>query len=262
MLLVQVFIIGGVAYAGLKTLVQQQRQKKAVWLAKRDDPAPAAPPPTGGEPQPIPDETIISHYLTVTSLSLGLAAIGALFYAPLGVASVPLTIYSTVPIFERVWKGLLVEGGRNRGIVQSVIIIGTLATRYYSLAALTAWLHYYFTIIGYRVRHLNELVSVGLEHDYRQFMAQFYGAKPQSVWVMAHGIGMEVPFDQLRVGDIVMVKEGEVVPVEGTVMEGTATVSLLMATGQARQVDIKAGDRLLPSTMVISGNLCIRVDRL
>ncbi|MDH3604771.1 MAG: hypothetical protein OEU26_34635, partial [Candidatus Tectomicrobia bacterium] len=211
---------------------------------------------------PIADETIASHYLTVTSLSLALATIGAIFFGPLRLISVPLTLYSALPIFERVWGGILFEGGRNRGIVQSVLIVATLATRYYSLAALTAWLHYYFTIIGYRIRYFNELVSVGLEHDYRQFMAQFYGGKPQSVWVMAHGIGMEVPFDQLRVGDIVMVKAGEVVPVEGTVVEGTANVNLLMATGQARQVDVKEGDRLIPSTIIISGSICMRVDRL
>ena len=262
MILVQVYIIGGVAYAGLKTLIKRKRQNKTVWLTRTDDIPSKGLPAARGARWPVVDETLIAHYLTLTSLSLGLATIGALLYAPLRLLSVPLTVYSAIPLFERVWTRILFQGEGARGIVPSVTIVGTLATRYYSWAALTAWLHYYFTVIGYRIRHFNELISVGLEQDYRQFMAQFYGATPTSVWVMAHGIGMEVPFEQLRVGDIVMVKEGESIPIEGTVIEGTAQVSLLMATGQARRVDIKVGDRLMSSTIVLSGSICICVDRL
>lgn len=261
MLLVPVLILGGVAYAGVKTWMTWVRQQKMVELTLADDPASGSSSAARDELQSLPDESQIAHYYTVTFVALVFATIGSIFYYPLALLSVPLTLYSTLPIFERVWSGLFLEGGKNNGIIRSVFIIATLATRYYATAAFVASFHYFIKLLNYRASHFMELVA-GLEQDYRQFMAQFSGEKPKTVWVVAHGMGIEIPFDQLRVGDVVMIKAREVVPVDGTVTEGTAQVSLFMATGEARQLEVKTGDRLLSSTIVLAGNLCLRVDRL
>jgi cation transport ATPase len=59
-----------------------------------------------------------------------------------------------------------------------------------------------------------------------------------------------------------VVNAGDVVSAEGTVVEGTAEVSLLLASGEARVVAKRSGDRVVPSSMVVSGKMCIRVERL
>ena len=112
------------------------------------------------------------------------------------------------------------------------------------------------------MRHLNALVWRSLEHDSRQFLAHLYGVRPDAVWMQTEGMEMSIPFATLRVGDVVVVHEGDLLPVAGTVVEGTAEVSLLLATGEARLVTKKFGDRVLPATMVVSGRMGIRVERL
>jgi cation transport ATPase len=255
-------IVGGVVYAGVKTLVRRRPRKKILWLATPSRQAPSDPSATVLTGRMIPDETTTSRHLTTASVSLGLSMSGALFSTPLSLASVPLTVYNALPIFECAWADLFREGRLKMAMVQSVAVIGTLSTQHYVVAALLTWLHYFLTLLALRVRHFHKLVWRGLEHDSREFLAHFYGARPHSVWVQAQGIEVEIPFEKLRVGDIVVVNAGDVVPVEGTVVEGTAEVSLLLATGEARLVAIRIGDRVISSTMVMSGKIRIRVERL
>jgi cation transport ATPase len=261
-LFVHICIVGGVVYAGVKTLLKRRPLKKTLWLVTLHSQAPgslSAATPAGST---IPDETTASRHLTTASVALGLSVSGALLYAPLSLASVPLTVYDALPMFERAWGALLTEGQLKMAVVQSVAIVGTLATRHYVAASFLTWLHYSFTLVALRVRHLNKLIWRGLEHDPAQFLAHIYGAKPHSVWVLAQGMEIEIPFERLRVEDIVVVNEGDVIPVEGTVVEGTAEVSLLLATGEARLVVKRNGDHVIPATMVVSGKMRIRVEGL
>jgi cation transport ATPase len=256
-------IVGGVVYAGVKTLVRRRPRKKTLWLATPSSQVPGDSSAAVLTGRMIPNEITTSRHLTTASVSLGLSMSGALFSMPLSLVSVPLTVYNALPIFERAWADLFSEGRLKMAMVQSVAVIGTLSTQHYVVAALITWLHYFLTLLGLRVRHFHKLVWRGLEHDSREFLAHLYGARPYSVWVQAQeGIEVEIPFEKLRVGDIVVVNEGDVVPVEGTVVEGTAEGSVLLATGEAWLVAIRIGDRVISSTMVMSGKMRIRVERL
>ena len=69
-----------------------------------------------------------------------------------------------------------------------------------------------------------------------------------------------VPLSDVQVGDIVLVRPGTRVPADGTVVEGTAEVSLLLATGEARLVVRRPGDHVIRASMVVSGKMCIRME--
>jgi Cu2+-exporting ATPase len=210
----------------------------------------------------LPYEISTSRYLAISSVSLGFSVAGTLFYSPLGLASVPLTVYGTLPVFERAVGALVAEGRVRMSMVQSVAVVGSLATRHYVVASLLAWLYDYFTLVATWLRHFNTLVWRSLEHDSRQFLAHMYGVRPHAVWVQAQGVEVEIPFEALRIGDIMVVHEGDLLPVEGMIVEGSAEVSLLLATGEARLVAKRAGDRVSRASMVVTGQMCLRVDRL
>ena len=187
---------------------------------------------------------------------------GAIVYPPLSLASVPLTVLTSVPMFEEVYVALFQEGRLNASAFWSTIIIGTLATQHYFLASFTDWLYYYLRLLAQRLRYFNQLFLLGLEHSYRQFLAQVYGAKPPSVWVMTRGVGMETPFEDLQVGDIVMVNEGEVIPIDGTIVDGTAIVAAFtgLSGGQPRRT--RPGDHVTASMVILSGRVSIRVEKV
>lgn len=262
MLLVNVCIVGGVLYSGLKTLVQRRPRKKAAWLV-RQDPQPAS----DVWPAPRADRFTLSehqtyHYFVVSSVSLGLSLSGAIIYPPLSLASVPLNVYTSVPRFERTYIGIFQESRLNASAFWSVIIIGTLATQHYFLASLISWLDYYLHLLAQRVRYFNQLFLIGLEQSYRQFLAQVYGAKPSSVWVMARGVGIETPFGDLKVGDVIMVNEGEMIPIAGTIVDGAAMVTSFMGLSGGLPVAKRPGDHVTTSMAVLSGRVHIRVEKV
>lgn len=261
MLVINACITGGIVYAGLKTFVKWRPRKKAAWLVKLDSPPQRDSLPVRDAGSMEPDETRTSHYLTIASVSLGLSASGALLYAPLSLASLPLTVYGTIPIFERTYVALFKEGRMRMAVVQSIAVVGSLASQHYVLASFITWLHYCLALLAHRFRHGIELSQRILEKN-PQFMDQVRGARRPSVWVIARGVEMEIPFEKLCVGDIMIVGESEVIPVEGTVVKGAAKVSLFLATGEARLVAKGVGDRVAPSTVVWSGKICLCVDRL
>jgi Cu2+-exporting ATPase len=65
----------------------------------------------------------------------------------------------------------------------------------------------------------------------------------------------EVPVDQLREGDIVLLRPGTRVPADGIVREGASSVDESMLTGESRPIDKKAGDKVIAGTVNTSGSL-------
>ena len=261
-LLVSTCIVGGVLYAGLKTFVKRRPRKKATWLARLDSQAPRDSRPATREDRLGLSEYKTYRYFIISSVSVGLSMSGAIVYPPLSLVSVPLTVYTSLPLFEQAYISLFQGGRLNVSVFCSTTIIGTLATQHYFLASLIDWLYYYLHLLAQRARYLNQLFLIGLEHGYRQFLAQVYGAKPPSVWVMAHGVGIETPFEDLKVGDIVIVSEGEVIPVEGIIVDGTAVVTSFMRIGVGQPGEKRSGDRVAASTVVLSGRVSIRVEKV
>lgn len=262
MLLVNACIVGGVLYSGFKALVQRRPRKKAAWLVRLDQQPPRSLWPATREDRLGLSEYQTYRYFVMSSVSLGLSMSGAIIYPPLSLASVPLNVYTSLPMFERTYIALFQEGRINASALWSTIIIGTLATQHYFLASLLNWLYYYLHLLAQRVRYFNQLFLIGLEQSYRQFFAQVYGTKPPSVWVMARGVGIETPFEDLKVGDIVMVNEGEMIPIDGTIVDGTAVVSSFMGLGGGLPVAKRPGDHVTASMAVLSGRVHIRVEKV
>ncbi len=80
---------------------------------------------------------------------------------------------------------------------------------------------------------------------------------PKSARVERNGEFVDVPIDQLRAGDIVMVRHGESVPVDGEVIEGRAAVDESMLTGESLPVTKEAGSKVFAATKNQDGMLKI-----
>lgn len=258
-LLITACIAGGVTYAGFKTLIKLRPRKHNNWLARVDHEAPHGASSEADSSSQAVDQAADPLYFKLASVSLGLSVAGSLIYAPLGLASVPLSVYVSLPVFENAYTALFKEFQFRMTMVHAAVVVGTLATQHYVLASLLNWFHYYLTFAAEQLREFNRVLTAELEHNYRQFMSQVYGGPPRTVWVMASGVAVEVPFEELRAGDVIVVSTGEVVPVEGTIVEGTAEVVQFRPKRMARPVEKRPGDVIAPSTMVLSGKINIRV---
>ena len=85
---------------------------------------------------------------------------------------------------------------------------------------------------------------------------------PKTALVVRNGRETEIPADQVQVGETVIVKPGQGIPVDGVILEGTGTVDESAITGESIPVEKKAGDRVTGATVNRAGYFQMKADRI
>ena len=81
-------------------------------------------------------------------------------------------------------------------------------------------------------------------------------------WVIQEGKPVQISSDRVKVGETVIVYPGEQIPVDGVVLKGSATVDQQQLTGESMPIVAQAGSMVYASTLVRSGQLYLRADRV
>src|SRR4029450_13157397 len=76
------------------------------------------------------------------------------------------------------------------------------------------------------------------------------------------GNEQDVPLDQVQVGDLLRVRPGEKIPVDGVVVEGKSSVDESMVTGESIPVEKQPGDRVIGATVNGTGSLIMKTERV
>lgn len=85
---------------------------------------------------------------------------------------------------------------------------------------------------------------------------------PDTVTVECDGVRKTVPVKEVKVGDIVVVKQGEYVPVDGIITDGHGFVDKCAVTGESLPVEVTSGDAVTSAAIVTNGVLKIRAERV
>ncbi|MFA7285635.1 MAG: heavy metal translocating P-type ATPase [Candidatus Paceibacterota bacterium] len=80
--------------------------------------------------------------------------------------------------------------------------------------------------------------------------------------VLKDGIEVEVSINEVKIGDIIIVKPGEKIPVDGEIIEGQSSIDESMITGESIPVDKKTGDNVYGATMNIQGNFKFKTNKI
>ncbi|MEN8220579.1 MAG: hypothetical protein ABFS56_30360 [Pseudomonadota bacterium] len=213
-------------------------------------------PPKEGLNQPAGDlsdtENAINRDFTVASISLALATAGSLFYRPLSLVSVFGVSYTMTPIWQNGYQSLAEKKQFNMTVIDSVAVAGFLLTNHYFLAAIANWLFIY----------ANKLILKTQDQFQKNIIHFFFVKKlPRSIWLLEDGAEIEVPLDTLKVGDIVVVNAGEMIAVDGTLIDGTALINQSILSGDSQALEKRIGDQVFALSIVLSGKICVQVDR-
>jgi len=191
-----------------------------------------------------------NRYLTAASMALGLTTVGGLVFPVLSVLSVPMILYASLPIFRDAYNSVRKERRLKAPVLDSLAVAGALATGYYFASALASWLFF----VGKKLLHKTQDNS-------RKRLVTLFDAQPRYVWLRCDEAEIEVPFETVQVGDVIVVNAGETIPIDGRITEGVASVDQHMLTGEAQPVGKEVGDQVFAATVVLMGRIAIEVEK-
>ncbi len=91
-------------------------------------------------------------------------------------------------------------------------------------------------------------------------LVDMLGETPRMVWLYTDGVEVEIPFKDLQVGDHIMIHAGDMIPVDGQIASGQATIDQHRLTGEAQPVEKDVGDQVFAGTMVQAGTVIIEIE--
>jgi Cu+-exporting ATPase len=110
--------------------------------------------------------------------------------------------------------------------------------------------------------HVGDYVERFTTEGARQAVRDLTALAPQTARVERDGMEQEVPIDHVRIGETVIVRPGDRIPVDGTVIAGQATVDQSAITGEAMPVEVFPGGEVFAATTARLGSVRVRAARI
>jgi Cu+-exporting ATPase len=140
-----------------------------------------------------------------------------------------------------------------------LVALGSSVAYFYSIVVTLGWIggHVYFetaaAIITLIV--LGKLLEARAKGQTSEAIKKLMGLRAKTARVVRDGQEQDVPIEQVRVGDAVIVRPGEKIPVDGVVQEGHSSVDESMITGESMPVEKSAGEKVVGATLNKQGML-------
>jgi P-type Cu+ transporter len=162
----------------------------------------------------------------------------------------PAILIGGWPVFRGV-----VEAARKRQVTSHTLMTaGVIAA-----VAIGEWTTAVLIVFFMRFADWMEELTTGRS---RQAIKQLTELAPPTACVLRDGSETEMPVEAVRAGDVVLVRPGERIPVDGEVLEGQSPVDEASVTGESVPRDKEPGDRVFAATVAQSGFLKIRATRV
>ncbi|MBP2666602.1 MAG: copA 1, partial [Firmicutes bacterium] len=168
-------------------------------------------------------------------------------YLQLALAT-PVQFVAGWPFYRGAWSALR-NGSANMDVL---VALGTSAAYFYSIVnVLTGDPHLYFetSAILITLIILGKLLEAIAKGRTSEAIKSLMGLQPKTARVVLNGVESDVPIELVQVGDLIVVRPGEKVPVDGVITEGVSTLDESMLTGESLPVDKKAGDAVVGATI-------------
>ena len=174
------------------------------------------------------------------------------------------------PFYIGAWKAL-----RNRSANMDVLVaLGTSAAYLYSLYLTLEWavrdgtahhapdLYYETSAILITLIVLGKLLEALAKGRSSEAIRKLMGLRAKTALVIRGGEEIRIPAEEVAVGDLVLVRPGEKIPVDGVVEEGRSSVDESMLTGESIPVEKGPGDTVIGATVNGNGMLKVRAAKV
>ncbi len=168
--------------------------------------------------------------------------------------TIPVQFWAGAPFLRNAWKAL-----SHRSANMDVLVsLGTLAAFFFSVAQLFdphAHGHYYFETAAVIITLilLGKYLEARAKGNASTAIKKLMGLRAKTARVIRAGVELDVPVETVAVGDQVLVRPGEKVPVDGVIVSGDSTLDESMLTGESLPVSKGPGDAVIGATLNRTG---------
>jgi Cu2+-exporting ATPase len=183
-------------------------------------------------------------------VSFGASAVAALIYPPLSVLSLPVALYILKDVYRASYDAVVKRRELTVDTLVSVLMTLFISQGYY--LACNLYLVLYL---------LNRKLMLKLKQQSSNQIVDVFRQRPRFVWVLRDEVETEVAIEAVQQGNTVIVNAGEMIPVDGVITAGIATVDQQLLTGEAQPNEKAPGDRVFALTVVLAGRIELLVDK-
>lgn len=185
------------------------------------------------------------------------------------IISTPVLFWCGAEFFTNAWKAFK----RHTATMDTLVALGTGAAYLYSLVAtlfpgfftaqgLMPDVYYEAANVIIALILLGRLLEMRARGQTSEAIRKLIGLQARDARIIRNGQEMEVPIQAVQIGDVVIVRPGEKIPVDGEVVEGVSTIDESMVTGESVPVKKHPGDEVIGATINKTGSFRFRATRV
>lgn len=192
---------------------------------------------------------------SMQQLSLSTVCVGLASAAPFVPALLPValgaTAFASMGIFSAGFNAAVKEKKIKVDILDGIVIGLSLVSGHAVAASTMLW-----------IVDLSDALLSSSAVESRKLMTKVFGGEVRKAWKLVDDSEIEVRISELEVGDLVVVNAGDLVPVDGDVVEGEAMVDQQALTGESVPAEKESGDEVFAMTFLQSGRIVVKATRL
>lgn len=185
------------------------------------------------------------------------------------VLALPVQVWCGSSFYTGAWKAFK----NHTATMDTLIALGTLAAFSYSVTVtfnpsffisqgLQAEVYYEVSVVVITLILLGKLFENRAKGETSEAIRKLIGLQAKTARVLRDGKESDIPIEDVQINDIVLVRPGEKIPVDGEMIAGNSTVDESMVTGESIPIEKKVGDRVIGATMNKSGSLQIKASHI
>ncbi|MUL37150.1 heavy metal translocating P-type ATPase [Gloeocapsopsis dulcis] len=185
------------------------------------------------------------------------------------VLTAPIQFWSGESFYEGAWKAFK----RHTATMDTLVALGTSAAFFYSLfptffpefflnQGLSPDVYYEISAVVITLILLGRLLENRAKGQTSEAIRKLMGLQAKTARVIRNGQEIDIPIAEVELGDVILVRPGEKIPVDGEIVDGLSTIDEAMVTGESVPVQKQPGDEVIGATINKTGSFKFRATRI
>jgi P-type Cu+ transporter len=185
------------------------------------------------------------------------------------VLTIPIQFWCGLSFYSNAWKAFK----RHTATMDTLVVLGTSTAFIYSLfptffpnlfisQGLKLDVYYEASAVIITLILLGRLLESRAKKQTGEAIRKLIGLQPKTARLIRKGEEIDIPIEEVQIGDVILVRPGEKIPVDGEVIEGTSSIDESMVTGESLAVKKMPGDEVIGATINKTGSFKFQAKRV